>query len=100
MILESGWHKGRNWWKKLERSSPQGCISFQTDEKFDSNAAVILIKNESIFVHDQNNDLDHYRDKRLNDWKLKRYVEIWYMGNTGEWDISIYQTVCIYIKSV
>lgn len=53
--------------KKLERSSPQGCISFQTDEKFDSNAAVILIKNESIFVHDQNNDLDHYRDKRLND---------------------------------
>ncbi len=53
--------------KKLERSSPQGCISFQTDEKFDSNATVILIKNESIFVHDQNNDLDHYRDKRLND---------------------------------
>ena len=62
--------------KTLEKSGQKRRFSFQTDKKFDSNAVATLVRDESIFVHSTENDSDHYRDKRLNDWKSARYVEI------------------------
>lgn len=62
--------------KTLEKSGQKRRFSFQTDKIFAPNAVATLVRDESIFVHGTENDSDHYRDKRLNDWKSARYVEI------------------------